>query len=75
MGIEPHLKAMLKLALEKETEIRQSMTPDKFGENGDPTEQVDGCAFWHISREDNAGRWCRTAVGRIGSVERSTPAS
>ena len=43
-GIEPQLKEMLDWALENECEIRQSMIVDKFGENGDPTEQVDGHA-------------------------------
>ena len=44
IGIEPHLEAMLTWALENETEIRQNMIPDTFGENGDMTEQVDGSA-------------------------------
>ena len=35
---------MLTRALENETEIRSSMIADKFGENGDPSKQVDGCA-------------------------------
>ena len=42
IGIEPHFEAMLTWDLE--TEIRQRMIADKFGENGDPTEQVDGYA-------------------------------
>ena len=45
IAMEPHLEAILTSADENVTEFRQSMIADKFGVNGDPTEQVDGvCA-------------------------------
>ena len=44
IGVEPHLEPMFSSALENDPAIRQSMIADKFGENGDPTEQVDGYA-------------------------------
>ena len=61
IGIEPHIETMLSCALENETEIRQSMIADNFGENGDPTKQVDGRRwwsssklFWHIQQKEKS---------------------
>ena len=54
------------MALENETEIRQSMLADQ---TGDPSERVDGCALAHLTEGvDGAALWSE----RTGSVERST---
>ena len=55
IGIAAHLEAMLTCALGNETDIRQSMTADKFGEDGDPTGQVDVYVQMVVQRKTCSG--------------------
>ena len=65
--IEPPLEVMLDWALENDTEMRQSMIADMFGETGDLTKQVDGDALMVLQRKTvlahltagESGRSCR----------------
>ena len=65
MGIEPQVEVTLDWALENETDIRQNTIADKFGENGDPTEQVDGaCTGGGAAQNCSGTPHRRRKVGR-----------